>query len=58
MRGPRQPSTAEVAALALALPADPERSTVAQRVRFVQTVTVTPQGSLFENTQFCSFSLT
>jgi hypothetical protein len=50
MRGPRQPSAQEVATLASALPPDPERSKLELRVRFIQTVTVTPQGILFEDT--------
>ncbi len=49
MRGPRQPSIEEVAALASALPPDPARTKVELRVGFVQTVTVTPQGILFED---------
>ncbi len=50
MRGPRQPSMEDVAVLASSLPPDPERSKVALRVRFVQTVTVTSQGILYEDT--------
>ena len=50
MRGPRQPSIEEVAALASALPPDSGRTKLELRVGFVQTVTVTPDGILFEDT--------
>ena len=49
MRGPRQPSMEDVATLASALPPDPDRSKVELRIGFVQTVTVTPRGILFED---------
>ena len=51
MRGPRQPSIGEVAAFAAALPRDPYGSKLELRVRFVQTVTVTPQGILFSDNE-------
>jgi uncharacterized hydrophobic protein (TIGR00271 family) len=50
MRGPRQPSIGEVARFAAALPPDPFGAKLELRVRFVQTVTVTPQGILFIDT--------
>jgi uncharacterized hydrophobic protein (TIGR00271 family) len=46
VRGPRQPSVGDVAALAASLPPDPGGAKLELRVRFVQTVTVTPQGVL------------
>jgi uncharacterized hydrophobic protein (TIGR00271 family) len=49
MRGPRQPSLEDVAAFAAALPRDPDGSKVDLHVRFVQTVTLTPRGILFED---------
>jgi uncharacterized hydrophobic protein (TIGR00271 family) len=51
IRGPRQPSIGEVAGFAAALPRDPDGSKLELRVRFVQTVTVTPQGILFAGAQ-------
>jgi uncharacterized hydrophobic protein (TIGR00271 family) len=51
IRGPRKPSIGEVAAFAAALPRDPNGSKLELRVRFVQTVTVTPQGILFADTE-------
>jgi uncharacterized hydrophobic protein (TIGR00271 family) len=51
MRGPRQPTIEDVAAFAAALPRDPDNSKLELRVRFVQTVTVTPRGILFADTE-------
>ncbi len=51
VRGPRQPSITDVAALAASLPPDPAGAKLELRVRFVQTVTVTPQGVLFEDAE-------
>jgi uncharacterized hydrophobic protein (TIGR00271 family) len=51
VRGPRQPSISDVAALAAALPAAPHKSKLVLQVRYVQTVTVTPQGILFSDTE-------
>jgi uncharacterized hydrophobic protein (TIGR00271 family) len=50
IRGPRQPGMSDVGLLAAALPPDPARSKLELRVRFVQTVTVTAKGILFEDT--------
>jgi uncharacterized hydrophobic protein (TIGR00271 family) len=47
MRGPRQPDSGEVARFAAALPPDPFGAKLDLRIRFVQTVTVTPQGILY-----------
>jgi uncharacterized hydrophobic protein (TIGR00271 family) len=51
IRGPREPSISDVAAFAAALPRAPDGSKLELRVRFVQTVTVTPQGILFADTE-------
>ncbi len=51
VRGPRQPTISDVAALAAALPVAPHKSKLVLQVRYVQTVTVTPQGILFSDTE-------
>jgi hypothetical protein len=44
MRGPRAPSAEKVAAAQADLPSPPDGSMLRLRVRFVETVIVTPQG--------------
>ena len=48
IRGPRSPSVADVAALAVLLPSSPDKQRMDLRVRAVATETITPQGVLYE----------
>jgi uncharacterized hydrophobic protein (TIGR00271 family) len=48
VRGPSPPSPADVAALAGLLPPSPSKTPIDLRVRFVQTVTITPKGIISE----------
>lgn len=49
VRGPKAPSTEEVAVAQADLPSPPGGSTLRLRVRFVETVIVTPQGPVIDD---------
>jgi uncharacterized hydrophobic protein (TIGR00271 family) len=52
MRGPHQPSTAQVAALEAQLPIPPHRTAVELRIRFVHTTIMNKEGPLYEDVKF------
>ena len=49
VRGPRQPSAAEVAEAQAHLPTTPDGTSVRLRVRFVQIAIVTPLGPILDD---------
>lgn len=51
VRGPSPPSPAAVAALGALLPHAPDKARIELRVKFVETLTVTPNGVIFENAE-------
>jgi len=49
VRGPTPPSADQVAAFESRLPSPPDHTTIALRIRFVHTTTITRAGSLYED---------
>jgi len=49
VRGPTPPSADQVAAFESRLPSPPDHTTIALRIRFVHTTTITRDGSLYED---------